>query len=389
MTRHSFAWPKFLLGLLVVLSVSAVPLIAGGDGSILNKLKTIKTISRTVPANGDINPYGLVRVPRTIGNLQEGHYLVSNFNASSNSQGTGTTIVDVSPGGALSLFAHIDPTKLPGPCPGGVGLTTALAVLRSGWVLVGSLPTSDGTSATAQAGCLIVPNSSGVPVETIYGSLINGPWDMTAADGGDQAALFVTNVLNGTLAAGGNVVNQATVVRVNLAVSEKQMPFLLSMTVIGTGLAARTDPAALVIGPTGVGLSPSCHHGEDSDCRSSFGEDESVLYVADSVNNRIAVITDPFTRSTPSWNGRTLTMGGGLNDPLGLTVAPDGHIITVNGNDGFATEITPHGAQIAKKLLDNTGGPPPGAGTLFGVLFDPEVGLVFVDDGSNTLNVLQ
>jgi hypothetical protein len=389
MTKHSFAWRKFLLGLLVVLSVSAVPLIADGDGSILNRLKTIKTISPTVPANGDINPYGLVRVPRTIGNLQEGHYLVSNFNASSNSQGTGSTIVDVSPAGALSLFAQIDSTKLPGPCLGGVGLTTALAVLRSGWVIVGSLPTSDGTSATAQAGCLIVLNSSGVPVETIYGSLINGPWDMTAADGGDQAALFVTNVLNGTVAAGGNVVNQATVLRVNLAVSEKQMPFLLSMTVIGAGLAARTDPAALVIGPTGVGLSPSCHDGEDSDCRSSFGEDESVLYVADSVNNRIAVITDPFTRSSPSWNGRTLTMGGSLNDPLGLTVAPDGHIITVNGNDGLATEITPHGAQIAKKLLDNTGGPPPGAGTLFGVLFDPEVGLVFVDDGSNTLNVLQ
>jgi len=389
MTRHSFAWAKFVLGLLVILSVSAVPLIADGDGSILNNLKTIKTISPTVPANGDINPYGLVRVPRTIGNLQEGHYLVSNFNASSNSQGTGTTIVDVSPGGALSLFAQIDPTKLPGPCPGGVGLTTALAVIRSGWVIVGSLPTSDGTSATAQAGCLIVLNSSGIPAETIYGSLINGPWDMTAADGGDKAALFVTNVLNGTVAADGNVVNQATVVRINLAVSEKQMPFLLSMTVIGAGLAARTDPAALVIGPTGVGLSPSCHQGEDSDCRPSFGEDESVLYVADSVNNRIAVITDPFTRSTPSQNGRTLTIGGSLNDPLGLTVAPDGHIITVNGNDGFATEITPHGAQIAKKLLDNTGGPPPGAGTLFGVLFDPEVGLVFVDDGSNTLNVLQ
>ena len=85
MTTHSFAWPKFLLGLLVVLSVSAIPLIADGDGSVLNKLKTIKTISPTVPANGDINPYGLVRVPRTIGNLQEGHYLVSNFNASSGS----------------------------------------------------------------------------------------------------------------------------------------------------------------------------------------------------------------------------------------------------------------------------------------------------------------
>jgi hypothetical protein len=392
MTRHALALPKLLLGFLIVLSFSAGPVLADGDGSILNKLKTIKTISSTVPSNGDINPYGLVRVPRTIGNLQADHYLVSNFNARSNFQGTGTTIVDVSPGGTLSLFSQIDPSKLPGPCPGGVGLTTALAVLRTGWVIVGSLPTSNGMAATAQAGCLIVLNSSGVPVETIYGSLINGPWDMTAADEGDKAALFVTNVLNGTVAAGGNVVNQATVVRVNLAVSEKQMPFLLSITVIGAGFAARTDTNALVIGPTGVGLSPNCGHredSEDSDCRSSFDEDEPVLYVADSLNNRIAVISDPLTRSTPSWKGQTLTVGGSLNDPLGLTVAPDGHIITVNGNDGLATEITPHGAQIAKKLLDNTGGPPPGAGTLFGVLFDPEVGLVFVDDGSNTLNVLQ
>jgi hypothetical protein len=392
MTSHALALPKFLLGFLIVLSFSAGPVLADGDGSILNKLKTIKTISSTVPSNGDINPYGLVRVPRTIGNLQEGHYLVSNFNASSNFQGTGTTIVDVSPGGMLSLFSQIDPTKLPGPCPGGVGLTTALAVLRTGWVIVGSLPTSNGKAATAQAGCLIVLNSSGVPVETIYGSLINGPWDMTAADEGDKAALFVTNVLNGTVAAGGNVVNQATVVRVNLAVPKTRMPFLLSITVIGAGFDARTDPNALVIGPTGVGLSPNCRHredSEDSDCRSSFDEDEPVLYVADSLNNRIAVISDPLTRSTPSWNGQTLTMGGSLNVPLGLTVAPDGHIITVNGNDGFATEITPQGAQIATKLLDNTGGPPPGAGTLFGVLFDPEVGLVFVDDGSNTLNVLQ
>jgi len=103
------------------------------------------------------------------------------------------------------------------------------------------------------------------------------------------------------------------------------------------------------------------------------------------VNNRIAVITDPFTRSTPSWNGRTLTMAGSLDDPLGLTVDPDGHIITVNGNDGFATEITPHGAQIARSRWTTRAVRP----LVFGVLFDPEVGLVFVDDGSNTLNVLQ
>jgi hypothetical protein len=377
------------IGLLTAFGLAAPSLLAGDGVAILKKLKNISTLSTTVPSNGDINPYGLVRVPKTVGNLTEGHYLVSNFNASSNLQGTGTTIVDISPRGGITQFAQIDPTKLPGNCPGGVGLTTALTVLRTGWVIVGSLPTSDGTSATAQAGCLIVLDSQGNPVETIYGSLINGPWDMTAADDDRTAALFVTNVLNGTVAAGGAVVNQGTIVRVMLDVSGKKMPVLESLTVVGAGFAERTDQAALVIGPTGVALSPDCEHWGDDDCRNSSDEDEPVLYVADSVNNRIAVINHPFSRTTPSNNGKTFASGGTLNDPLGLTVAPNGHLIVVNGNDGFATEFTARGNAIATRLLDNTGGPPPGAGTLFGVLFDPEVGLVFVDDGSNTLNVLQ
>lgn len=105
---------------------------------------------------------------------------MSNFNAKSNLQGTGTTIVQISPGGTRGLFARINADRLPGTCTGGVGLTTALAALRSGWVIVGSLPTADGTAATAQAGCLLVLNSSGRVIETIYGTLINGPWDMAA-----------------------------------------------------------------------------------------------------------------------------------------------------------------------------------------------------------------
>src|SRR6267378_3792417 len=156
------------------LALLSGPLFANDNDSILKKRNTIDTISSTVPANGDVNPYGLVRVPRTIGNLREGHYLISNFNASSNLQGTGTTLVDVSPSGALSVFAQLSADSLPGPCAGGVGLTTALAVLQTGWVIVGSLPTADGTSATAQAGCLIVLDNLGNPVETIQGSLING-----------------------------------------------------------------------------------------------------------------------------------------------------------------------------------------------------------------------
>src|SRR5216684_6670172 len=186
--------------------------IASAQTSFIGPLNPGPSVS-TVPANGDVNPYGLTQVPVTTGNLVQGDLLVSNFNNSSNLQGTGTTIMEISPAGAVQTFAQIDAGNLPGPCPGGVGLTTALVVLRAGWVIVGSLPTSDGTAATAQAGCLIVLDSNGNVAETITDPQINGPWDMTVFDETGEmgmpsrASLFVTNVLNGTVAGGGNVVN--------------------------------------------------------------------------------------------------------------------------------------------------------------------------------------
>src|SRR5215469_1250610 len=207
------------------------------------------TIASTVPKNGDVNPYGLFVVPSTVGHLVAGAALVSNFNNHRNLQGTGRTIVQISPSGNVSLFASLDPNKLPGACPGGIGLTTALVALRSGWVVVGSLPTKDGSSATAQAGCLIVLDSSGKAVETIAGQPINGPWDMTALDNGSTADLFVTNVLNGTVAASPNTVDSGTVVRIKLTNLNGTSPTISSETTIGDGFPERTDPAALVVGP--------------------------------------------------------------------------------------------------------------------------------------------
>jgi len=354
-----------------------------GDGKpILPSLKTITTIASTVPANGDVNPYGVAQVKRTIGNLRAGHILVSNFNNAGNFQGTGTTIVEVAPDGNVSLFAAIDAGTLPGSCPGGIGLTTALVVLEQGWVIVGSLPTTNDGTVFSGSGCLIVLDSLGNPVETFYGSLINGPWDMAAFDGEHEAKLFVTNVLNGTVAAGGEVVHGGTVTRLNLKVSTAKMPVLESITVIGSGFPERTDPAALVIGPTGVGLRANCASDSD-DC----DRDGALLYVADTLSNRIAVIDHALGRTTSAGIGRTLTSGGSLNAPLGLTVTPNGELLTVNGGDGFITEVSPGGAQVAKLLLDSSGSPP-GAGALFGLAFDPVRGVYFVDDATNTLNLL-
>jgi hypothetical protein len=366
--------------LFVLLVTAAAVLVAvqtasANGSSFVGGFTKIDTVASTVPANGDINPYGVAVVPSSKGRLVKGDVLVSNFNNSSNAQGTGTTIVEVSPGGSVSTFAKLDSSRVIRACPGGIGLTTALAVLKSGWVIVGSLPTSDGTSATAAAGCLIVINSAGNPVATIAGGPINGPWDMTALDHGNNAVLFVTNVLNGTVAASPNTVHDGTVVRIGLTDLENgHGPRLRSETTIGQGFPERTDPAALVVGPTGLGLSTN-----------------GTLYVADSVGNRIAAIDHATTRTTASNGGTTVTSDGSLNDPLGLTVAPGGDILTTNGGDGNLVETTPNGHQVAVTVLDNTPVPPGlnGNGTLFGLAITPDgSGVYFVDDGSNTLNLL-
>lgn len=101
-------------------TASAAP--AGGDGkSFLGPLHNVSTIASTVPANGDVNPYGTALVEKSTGHLRRGNVLVSNFNNAANLQGTGTTLVQISPKGETRLFAQINPKKLPGPCPGAWG----------------------------------------------------------------------------------------------------------------------------------------------------------------------------------------------------------------------------------------------------------------------------
>jgi hypothetical protein len=360
-----------LPGALLVGLCLVVPAAGASGQSFIRGFNSVTTLGTTVPENGDVNPYGVALIPKTAGKLVAGNFLISNFNNVNNLQGTGTTIVQLTPSGSLTPFAQINPDTV--DCPGGVGLTTALVALRSGYVVVGSLPTTDGTAATAAAGCLLIVDWNGNVVQTIVGQHINGPWDMTAADGDDLAALFVTNVLNETVAAGGNVVNKGTVVRLIMAFPDHGSPRLLNSTVIADGFPERTDPNALVIGPTGV----------------AFDWDSGNLYVADSLNNRIAAIPAALTRFGSAGAGFTVSEGGNLNDPLGLATTPNHHLVAANGNAGTIVEVDPFtGRQVATKWVDNTSDSGlPGAGALFGLITTNE-GVYFVDDNTNTFNLL-
>ncbi len=331
------------------------------------------TLGSMVPANGDQNPYAIVVAPVPAGTIRKDDVLVTNFNNSTNLQGLGTTIVDYSPSTRqVSVFAQ-PPRDLAG-CPGGVGLTTAMTMLRTGWVIVGSAPSRDGTTNTRGDGCLIVLDSRGKVAGTLAGATINMPWgNMATVDHGDTATIFVSNAGFGVGSPDGQppVVNQATVLRIDLAIADGKPPVVVKQTVVGSGFGAQADKGVFLIGPTGLALGP-----------------DDTLYVSDAIGNRINAIWDATTRDHSAGIGRVVTADGLLQRPLAMTVAPNGHLLVTNGLNGEVVEIDPAtGKQLSARWIDaNKAQSPPGSGDLFGIAMTPAGdGFYYVEDEMNTL----
>ena len=346
----------------VVTAVAVLPAhhaMADADDGKQQILPFTTLVESTIPMNGDVNPYGVAFVPNGFpagGLLNPGDLLVSNFNDAQNIQGTGTTIIKVTPNGQTSLFFQ-------GNAP--LGLSTGLAVLKKGFVLVANCPTTGGAKPTAEPGSLLVIDSNGHLINTIISPMIQGPWDFTVHDEGNKVKVFVSNVLTGTVSRldlvldGGNVV-------------------VKSAALIASGYLHRTDLATFEVGPTG----------------SAYDPHKDILYVASTGDNEVFAITNAGEENQSRGLGQLIYRDQvHLHGALAMVLAPNGHLL-VSNSDGINSdpnqpseivEFTVHGKFIGQLPVD------PAQGGAFGLnivqVTDDVVRFAAVDDNANTITI--
>ncbi|WP_232453833.1 hypothetical protein [Burkholderia ubonensis] len=331
---------------------------AWADGGTI--LPPSSVIASTVPTNGDLNPYGIAFVPSGVpawSTLKPGDVVVSNFNNSANLQGTGTTIVKLSPDNSPTVFFQGQ----------NLGLTTALAVLRNGFVLVGNVPTTDGQHVVPPGSLLVVNPQGSLVTQLVSAALLDGPWDMTVIDRGQRVTAFVSNVLNGTVA------------RIDLMFDNSGgVTMLQSSRIIASGYTFRTDPSALVVGPTGL----------------AYDANNDILYVASTGDNAVFAIQNAASTNGNAGAGRLIYFDKKhLHGPLALALAPNGHLVTANGDavnpdpqqPSEIVEFTVDGQFVAQMQVDIV----PGAafGLAFGLGSQRQPQFAAVNDNTNSATV--
>lgn len=316
----------------------------------------------TSPANGDLNPYGLAVVPAGFPGqtLKPGQLLVSNFNnstAGGNVQGQGTTIVIIDPTTAQQKGLFFK-----GNSP--IGFTNALGIVKAGFVFAGSVFTTSSAPTTPNNGGLLVFDQKGTQLPPIT-SKINGPWGLAVNDRGSSAQLFVSNVLDGT------------VTRLNVSFNKGNVS-VDSSTMIAYGYNVGLDSSGLVVGPAGL----------------AYDSQHDLLYVAAEDDNQIFVIRNASTTANGGTGESVFSDDLHLHGPLGLILAPNGHLITANADPAAhqdaaqpseLVEFTKSGKFVREFSIDSQLG---GAFAILNVPSDTGDQFAYVDDVVSTITIL-
>ncbi len=190
------------------------------------------------------------------------------------------------------------------------------------------------------------------------------------AAGGPLSAgdVLVSNVLSGA------------VTRLQLSLSAKNdTATILNQTQIASGYATAPNIAALLVGPTGL----------------VFDAARDELFVASPDDNAVYAISDALKRDTDSGKGTLIYQDAAhLHGPLGLVLAPNGDLITSNGDAINAdptqpselVEFTQTGQFVAETPVDSSG-----EGGAFGIAVrapsGKQVSFAAADDLTNALNI--
>ena len=183
---------------------------------------------------------------------------------------------------------------------------------------------------------------------------------------GDVAKVFVSNVVSGT------------VTRLDLAIISGK-PVVMSTIQIAKGYTVVPNMAAVILGPTGL----------------AYDAEKDVLYVASTADNAIFAVPNAGSRNAPPLNGtgKVIFQGNHLRGPLALVLAPNGDLITSNGDAVNAdvnqpseiVEFTKEGKFIGEFNVD------PAQGGAFGIavesLDDDRARFAAVNDNTNNISV--
>jgi hypothetical protein len=344
--------------------------------SILKTLKHQVVIGSTVdPQNGDVNPYGLTVASWSGGNVKKGNLYVCNFNASSNVQGTGTTIVSLAPkpGSAPVRFAQSKSL---------LGCASLAMTKNAGFIYAASFA-KKGATQWSPTGSLGKTLSKSLPHPWgIAYAVPTGFYDYVTT------ALFVSDASTGSI--------------VLAASCQAGGSCTYPGTPIVTGFAVNHGKPGSIFGPSGLTFDPkNCVkiQGRNA-CGTLYvvdGKTNTVVAIHNVMNlrkaNSIKVSSNGKSFSGPEGSWASLVFAGKpLNGPISSTVLFNGNIVVGNTSDpngkNLLIELSSTG-----KLLDVVNVDKGPAGALFGLVATgskaKSTKVYFNDDNANNLQVLQ